>query len=178
MLLFKTVNDHILELSATQCVDSTGDLYWKGAHSGLRLDTEYPHWRLRGFSHFLIDNSGVSQFKPQALSLTTVPIHKLIRMLLFDAPYSRVITANLNTAYIKLINKLYFIKTDQCTNILFILLYEHRVTPTCFSPQRAILRKYDWYIFTARSTKCVADVQFSLLSSVCYITRQILVVVA
>jgi len=42
MLLNKTVSDHKLEPSATQCVGSTGDLYWKGVHRGLRLDTEYP----------------------------------------------------------------------------------------------------------------------------------------
>jgi len=39
------------------------------------------------------------------------------------------------------------------------------VTPTRFGPQRAIFRDYDWYIFTARSTKCVPDVKFNLLSS-------------
>jgi nicotinamide riboside kinase len=88
------------------------------------------------------------------------------------------VNAILNTAHVKLINKLYFIYTDQCTNIIFTSLYEHHVTATCFSPQRAILRKYDRYIFTERSTKCVADVQFSSLSSVYYMTRQILVAAA
>jgi len=43
MLLIKTVTDtYVMDLSATQCVGSTGDLYCKGAHYGLRLDTEYP----------------------------------------------------------------------------------------------------------------------------------------
>jgi hypothetical protein len=44
------------------------------------------------------------------------------------------------------------------------------VTPMCFGPQRAIFREYNWYIFTARSTKYVPDVKFSLLSSVCYVS--------
>jgi len=41
------------------------------------------------------------------------------------------------------------------------------VTPTCLGPQWAIFRKYDWYIFIARSTKCAPDVKFSLLSTAC-----------
>jgi hypothetical protein len=39
----------------------------------------------------------------------------------------------------------------------------------CIGPQRPIFREYKWYIFTARSTKYVSDVKFSLLSSVCYV---------
>jgi hypothetical protein len=52
--------------------------------------------------------------------------------------------------------------------ISFTPLYRQCVTPTCFSPQRAILREYDWYISTVKSTKYVTDVQFSLITSVYY----------
>jgi len=60
------------------------------------------------------------------------------------------------------------------TNVhLLSPLYLHFVTPTCLGPQRAIIRAYDWYIFTARTNNFAAGVKSSLLSSVCYVKRQL-----
>jgi len=66
--------------------------------------------------------------------------------------------------WVWLVMKQYFAQiTDQCTHLLFTPLYQHFVTWTCFSPQRAIFRDYDWYISRARSTKWVTrrKIQFS-----------------
>jgi len=53
---------------------------------------------------------------------------------------------------------IFHIKTDKCTLMLLMPLYLHCVILTCYGPQRAIFREYNWYISTARSTKYVPDV--------------------
>jgi hypothetical protein len=49
---------------------------------------------------------------------------------------------------------IFYIKIWLMHLYMSITLYSHCNTPTCFSPQRAMLRKY-WYISWARSTKYV-----------------------
>ena len=55
---------------------------------------------------------------------------------------------------------------NRLMHILFTSLYQCSVALICFGPQRTIFMEHDLQIFTARSTKYVPEIKFSLLSSV------------
>jgi len=53
---------------------------------------------------------------------------------------------------------------------MFIPLYSHCYTPTCFNPQGAILREC-WYISGARSTKYISRCKYQIKEQrvICYV---------
>ena len=105
------------------------------------------------------------------LSFKTTSLCFIYNYLFWHTPFQFVLfcsflCADITILFICALTSLFHINKPTNAHLHYSHHYEHCVTPTYFSPQRTILREYNWYIFTARSRKWLQDVKFSLLSSV------------